>query len=73
MHASDVRLDDGRAIDRALYERIASEETEAIRAALGAARFGEGRFELARAVLDELVEAPEFIEFLTLTAYRHLP
>lgn len=60
-------LDDGRPVTRELYEQVRTEELEK----LGGAdheRYGE-----AADILDKLVEADEFIEFLTFVAYDYLP
>jgi malate synthase len=59
-------LDDGRPVTRALYEAVKSEEL----ARLGGP--GAGRLRDAVAILDGLVEAEEFTEFLTLPAYPYL-
>jgi malate synthase len=60
------KLDDGRPIDRALYESVRKEEL----ARLGGA--ASGRLGEAVEILDGLVEKEEFTEFLTLPAYGHL-
>ncbi|MCA1583022.1 MAG: malate synthase A [Acidobacteria bacterium] len=59
-------LSDGRKVTRDLYRQVRGEEM----AALG----GEatGRLRDAAEILDELVEKPEFTEFLTFPAYRRL-
>src|SRR5262249_20488926 len=61
-----ARLADGRPADRALYEAVKAEELEK----LGGA--SSGRLRDAVEILDGLVEADEFTEFLTLPAYAHL-
>jgi malate synthase len=61
-----ARLSDGRVAEPALYEQVRSEEL----AKLGGP--GAGHFREAAEILDELVGAEEFVEFLTLPAYRHL-
>ena len=63
--AVGTRLEDGRVVDAGLYRAIRDEEV---------ARLGEGGGHLAQAatVLDRLVLADEFAEFLTLEAYRLL-
>ncbi len=58
-----TRLDDGRPFDAALYASIRDEEL----AALGGR--GERRLDDAAEVLDELVLADDFADFLTLVAY----
>jgi malate synthase len=57
-----IRLDDGRVIDEAFYRGIRDEEV---------ARLGRGAGHLAEAahLLDDLVLATDFPEFLTLPAY----
>ncbi len=61
-----ARLDDGRPVTRALYEQIREEEL----AKLGGRE--EGRYADAATILDTLVLADEFIEFMTLVAYDYL-
>jgi malate synthase len=56
----------GGAMTAALYQRVRDEEL----ARLGGA--GQGRLSLAAQLLNELVLNPEFVEFLTLSAYPHL-
>jgi malate synthase len=60
-----MRLDDGRVLDDALYRAIRDEEV----ARLGR---GVGHLEEAAQLLDDLVFAQNFPEFLTLDAYRRL-
>jgi malate synthase len=57
-----MRLDDGRVFDEAFYRAVRDEET---------ARLGQGAGQLAEAarLLDDLVVATDFPEFLTLLAY----
>ncbi len=43
-----------------------------MRAALGAAAFEAGHFPRAAELFDAITTAPEFSEFLTLSAYREL-
>ncbi len=61
-----ARLSDGRVAEPALYEQVRSEEL----AKLGGP--GAGHFREAAEILDGLVVAEEFVEFLTLPAYRQL-
>ena len=57
-----AKLDDGRTVDRGLYERIRDEELAKL----------PGTDKRAVALLDRLVEG-EFLDFLTLPAYDLLP
>jgi malate synthase len=59
------RLDDGRIVDEALYRSIRDDEMTR----LGG---GAGHLEEAARLLDDLVLATDFPEFLTLDAYRRL-
>ncbi len=67
-----ARLDDGRIITAELYREIRREEMETLRREVGDMRWGATRFEDAAAILDRLITAPAFAEFLTLPAYDSL-
>jgi malate synthase len=59
-----AKLDDGRTIDAALYERIRDEELAGI---------GEKpHVRTAARIFDELILAPELADFLTIPAYEEL-
>ncbi|HYM61831.1 MAG TPA: malate synthase A [Thermoanaerobaculia bacterium] len=61
---SEVTLDDGRKVDRRLYNQIRDEEV---------AKLGDlPNLDRARAVLDTLVGSSDFPDFLTLPAYEQL-
>ena len=62
----NAKLTDGRPVTRALYEQVRSEEL----AKLGGASVE--RYADAAEILDKLCETDDFIEFLTLIAYRYL-
>ena len=62
----EAALDDGRPVTAALYRSLRDEEL----ARLGGS--GVENYATAVALMDELVLAPEFIEFLTLIAYDKL-
>ena len=64
-----ARLADGRAIDRALVDRLLAEEVAALTDALGAARFEGGHFDAAVTLFTEVATADAFPTFLTLPAY----
>lgn len=61
-----AQLDDGRPVTADLYHQIGAEEL----AQLGGET--EGRYREAAEILDQLVLADSFIEFLTLIAYDYL-
>jgi malate synthase len=60
-------LDDGRAMSAELYARLRDEELAKL------ARFEGDRIDDARALIDRLVLADDFTEFLTVPAYELLP
>ena len=62
-------LDDGRTMSADLYRTIRREEMDGLRREVGDARWGATRFEEAALILDRLVTAERFTEFLTLPAY----
>jgi malate synthase len=67
--AHRATLDDGRTVTRPLVEQLIGEEFARVRDEVGAARFGRGRFEEARALFTRVATSEELVEFLTLPAY----
>jgi malate synthase len=65
-------LDDGRALTRELYGKLLDEEMAAIREEVGDTRFKNGNFRRACELFDDMVRSDEFVEFLTIPAYRGL-
>ncbi|CAK0767111.1 malate synthase A [uncultured Gammaproteobacteria bacterium] len=65
-------LDDGRPISHGLVRQVVGEELEAWRGRVGTEAFTFGRFREASELFLELVESPDFTEFLTLPAYERL-
>ena len=63
-------LDDGRVVDRELFETVLSDEMAGISAELGDEAFGASRFEAAAGIFAELITGETFVEFLTLPAYQ---
>jgi malate synthase len=66
-------LEDGRKVTAELFRRVLGEELDKIRADVGAEAFDRGQYPLAREVFDDVATREEFVEFLTLPAYEHLP
>jgi malate synthase len=64
-----AHLKDGRLVDRALCESVIAEELEKTRQAVGDEPYKTGRYADAAKLMQELIEAPQFVEFLTLPAY----
>ena len=67
-----ARLENGRAVDWALVDRLVAEEVAALRDVLGEARYEEGHFDDAVAIFTQVGTGNGFPEFLTLPAYRVL-
>jgi malate synthase len=66
-------LDDGRKVTKELFRRVLAEELDRIRADVGTDAFARGKYALAREVFDDVATRDDFVEFLTLPAYDHLP
>jgi malate synthase len=64
-----ARLTDGSTVDAALCRAMLDEELQKLRAAAGDEAYDSGRFAEAARLFRELIEAPHFVEFLTLPAY----
>jgi malate synthase A len=68
----DTSLDDGRAIDQALFETVIDEKLARIRDMVGNDAWNAGRFDDAAALFKQMVEADDFPDFLTLPAYEQM-
>ncbi|HET6920377.1 MAG TPA: malate synthase A [Jiangellaceae bacterium] len=65
-----VTLDDtGEQVTRNLVARILDDESDAIRAAIGADAFAAGHYQEARELFEQVAVADDFVDFLTLPAY----
>ena len=67
-----VSLEEGPQVTRELVERYLVEELEKIRAVLGPAKYDKGRFNEAVALFKQVSLGQDFVEFLTLPAYRYI-
>ncbi|MDR2244152.1 MAG: malate synthase A [Burkholderiales bacterium] len=65
-------LDNGEQVTPTLFEKMLAEETEVVRKELGDARFNEGRFADAAALLHRITTQDELVDFLTLPGYELL-
>jgi malate synthase len=65
-------LEDGRKVTVALFQELAKDELEKIRAAVGEQQFTSRNFQTAAEILDNIITDDQFVEFLTLPAYRYL-
>lgn len=66
------KLDDGRAITKELVREIVREENDKVKAQMGEENYAKGRYEDAAQLMIDLVEQPQFYEFLTLPAYDRI-
>ncbi len=67
-----ARLDDGRVVDRALFQALLEDEMLALTDEVGPARVESGRFGEALRLFAELCLADDLADFLTLNAYELL-
>jgi len=65
-------LEDGRKVTVALFQELAKDELEKIRATVGEQQFTSRKFQTAAEILDTIITDDQFVEFLTLPAYRYL-
>jgi malate synthase len=67
-----AKLDDGRVIDKNLYEKLLSEEIEKCKKYLGEERLQTGKLTQAIELFNNLVLQEHFEDFLTIPAYQLL-
>lgn len=67
-----VRLEDGRLFDMALYQEIFDDEVEKLILFCGPEKIINGKYKEAIKLLNTLVVSKQFTEFLTLEAYLQL-
>ena len=65
-------LDDGRKVTLELFRSLMEEEMQKICKRVGDECYGEGKYNLASQLFDEIISNDELEEFLTLRAYEHL-
>jgi len=65
-------LDDGRKVTIELFRQLMKEELDKIKAAIGEKVYAQRRYESAAEILDKLITDDQFVEFLTLPAYKYL-
>ena len=64
-------LDDGRKVSKAMVAAMVPEELAKIRDYLGDA-YGDGKYDEAASIFEDLVDNDTFVEFLTLPAYERI-
>jgi malate synthase len=65
-----TRLADGDVVTEELVRRVIEQEVARIRASVGEEAFAAGRFADARAVFEQVALSDDYVDFLTLPAYR---
>ena len=66
----EAELDDGLIATAKFFERALQEEMERVKQEVGPENYAKGRFPEAIALFRDISLAPEFVEFLTIPAYR---
>jgi malate synthase len=66
----ETELEDGIIATPKFFERALEEEMERVKAEIGEDDYAKGRFPEAIALFRDISLAPEFVEFLTIPAYR---
>ncbi|HZU69875.1 MAG TPA: malate synthase A [Ktedonobacteraceae bacterium] len=65
-------LSDGRKVTVELFRELAKDELEKIRSRVGEERFAGGKYQVVAEILDSIITDDQFVEFLTLPAYKYL-
>jgi malate synthase len=65
-------LSDGRKVTLDLFRQLMADELDKLEEKLGDKVYAQRRFTDAAQILDEVISSPQFVEFLTLPAYRYL-
>ncbi len=63
-------LDDGREVDIELFRKILAEELPKVRKIVGEEAYKSGTYNKAAKLFDEITTTKDFVEFLTLPAYK---
>jgi malate synthase len=72
VHHPQGVLDDGRNVTVDLFRDLMQEEMQKICRLVGDECFGDGKYNLASQLFDEIISKDELDEFLTLRAYEYL-
>jgi malate synthase len=67
-----VTVREGRKVDAAWINEIASEELDRIRESTGEEAYNRSRFDDARRIFEQVALGKDFVEFLTVPAYEHI-
>jgi malate synthase len=67
-----AKLADGRLVEHGLCHEMLREELAKLRETAGEEAYAKGRYEDAAEIFRAMIDAPRFVEFLTLPAYERL-
>ncbi len=65
-------LDDGRKVTVELFREVLQDEMNKLRAQIGEEQFNKRPFATAAEILDSIITDEQFVEFLTLPAYKYI-
>ncbi|MGB5847073.1 MAG: hypothetical protein WBH40_01220, partial [Ignavibacteriaceae bacterium] len=63
-------LEDGRKVDVELFRKVLAEELPKVRKIVGQEAYNSGTYEKAAKLFDDITTTKDFVEFLTLPAYK---
>ena len=66
-------LSDGRKVTVELFHQLLADELNKIKGMVGEQEYVTRKFDTAAQLLDNIITNEQFVEFLTLPAYRYLP
>ncbi len=72
IHHPNGFLEDGRKVTVELFQELMQDELAKIQAAIGEKQFAARKFQTASEILDKIITADQFVDFLTLPAYQYL-
>lgn len=70
IHSPKGILEDGREVDIELFRKILAKELPKVRKIVGDEAYDSGTYEKAAKLFDEITTTKDFVEFLTLPAYK---
>jgi len=70
MRSPKGKLDDGRKVTKALFHEILVDELAKTPAIVGAEAYGQGKYEEGAKLFEAITTSDDYVEFLTLPAYR---
>jgi len=65
-------LSDGRKVTVELFQQLLADELNKIKGMVGEQEYAARKFDTAAQLLDDIITKEQFVEFLTLPAYKYL-